>query len=297
MRRVNVPERATAVTDETDIITTFQEEERGEATIADVITPNQAEGELAELLDSKTFHKDGTRIVYPSARELVEPFLNTLENRWGGMYELSVRKTQSVSNENKDGTTNTAWGRVGLEARVGSPDLTDHALTVGMVYALSGLATPIVIAYHGRITMACLNLMVLADGKVSQFSLLSQQQMFQETLENFTDTLGRDDEKFYRQLELLQTTRWTAPELNRHIGSMFTEAVVNPSSISQVAMAETVRLLNRSDSRYALAPDGSTTAWNVLGAITEHLKDAFVNVRPRSSKLAADLVMKEIRLN
>lgn len=220
-----------------------------------------------------------SRIAYPAPQELVLPFLERLRplSDLGLTLHVETSHPNSVQDPETE-EVRTAVGRFLVEARIGDYDATDHQQVIGFVAALD-VKTPEVQVYYGRNARACLNLAVFRREHYAKESLLTGgEDVIYAMTERFVDGFGEDQRWFIEQVNRLRSTVWTEPEINETIGRLYRHFLTKGNLTQTLNYA--VKLLADPNSRYALAPDGTTTAWNVFAAMTQYVTDkAYVNTK------------------
>lgn len=219
------------------------------------------------------------RIAYPAPQELVVPFLERLKPLEDLGIALSVQTSHPNSVQDPETETmHTAFGRFLVEARIGGLDETYHQPVIGFVVALD-VKTPEVQVFHGRNAQACLNLAVFRKEHYLKASLLDGgEDRVYEMTERFVEHFGEDEWAFIENVKLLQKTVWGEHEINERIGRLYRRFLTKGNLTSTLNYA--VRLLMDANSRYAISQDGTTTAWNLISAMTQYVTDkAYLNTK------------------
>lgn len=235
-----------------------------------------------------------SRIAYPAPQELVKPFLERLRPLAGRGIQLHVET--SHPNSVQDPATeemHTAFGRFLVEARVGEHDEADHQPVIGFVVALD-VRAPEVQVYYGRNAAACINLAIFRREHYAKESLVSGgEEVIYAMTERFAGEFGSDERWFAEKVKLLRETVWTEPEINERIGRLYRRFLTKGNLAQTLNYA--IKLLSDPNSRYAIAPDGTTTAWNLFSAMTQYVTDkAYVNARAEKTLQIAEEVCGDL---
>ena len=94
------------------------------------------------------------------------------------------------------------------------------------------------------------------------------------------------------KVQVMKATTWQEMELNERIGLLYRQFLTKGNLTSTLNYA--VKLMCDQNSKYAIAPDGSITAWRFIGAMTQYITDkAFVNVAPAKTIEVIEAVAPE----
>lgn len=258
-----------------------------------IITPG-----IRDLYESKTWVSN-SRIQYDAPHGIVGPFIDFIKPLVETVgVELVSGFSHEVINKNDDNTRNVSYGRVKIEARIGESqsirfdrEQNTFQEVVGLIYAFD-LATPEILVYHGSRAQSCLNLMVFNadDTRTFNYAKDGTDTAF-AYLEGYMRDFGFKVEQQREFIERLMNTYWTPPVLERNIGRMLIHVTGN-GSFGSAAVNSAVKSMFEPSSKYAVAADGGTTAWNVLQALTQYVTDkAYLNVGPEKSFQMADYVL------
>lgn len=246
----------------------------GELVEADVVDGN---GVLPDQLkrvynSARWVPSQNTRIQYPTPRELIDPMLDAIARK-GLTGEFNVHTTDARTvQENSSDEQHTAYGKVLAECEFGDYTRHDTIKTVGLVYDLTR-KSPTIKTYAGHNVRACVNLMVFDATNVFEGDLLSGGEVqAEEHIQSYLTDLPASEDEFVTQVDRLKSTRLGEDELNQLLGYMLRE-VHSSSTFGAATLNYAVKLMDDSNSRYALDGDGSTTAWNVLQALTQFVTD------------------------
>lgn len=243
----------------------------------ELVTPEVAQAglpdELQRVYDSARWvPSKNTRIKYPTPQELIDPFLNEIEAT-GVNAEFNVHTSRSRTvEENESGTQHTAYGRVLAEAEFGDINRHDTIKTVGLVYDLTR-KSPIIKVYAGHNVRACINLMIFNPTHVYEGSLLNGgEDQAQGHLERYFGELPEYEDEFMHSADQLKDTYLREPMLNEFLGRMLRNVHAS-NTFGAATLNYAVKLMDDSNSRYALDSNGGTTAWNLLQALTQFVTD------------------------
>ena len=254
------------------------------------------------LLHSKTWvGENGTqKIRFDSPQEIVHNIVDIVKGTGHDTQDLQViaRESHSVSNKEPDSDeTNTSFGRAQVEFRFprfsfygGGDHLTK---TVGFVWAFD-MRKPELIVYSGYTVQVCLNLQILRADTVHRVDYLTGSAAAYNTLERFISEEDEDRAEVEHKVELLANHHLPQMQVMELTGNMLFH-VLHANTFGASVLNTAVKLLGDSNSRYHLDPDGGTSAWNYLGALTQHITDkGYVNVRPVKTHQVAGYLMREL---
>lgn len=260
-----------------------------------------AANDPTDVFCSKTWvGKLNSRVVFGSPAEMLSPFYEIVTplSETIGM-ELKIDASHDVINKNDDDTRNISYGRVKIEALIGNGQ---HVIgqnaaeniseTVGLIYAFD-LGHPEIIVYHGTRVMSCLNLMVFGATDVRRFRYLQEgTEKAYEYINDYASSFGRKTEEHAAIIKKLMDTNWDKDDVNTNVGKMLIHTTLNNSYGSAAVNALVADLVNPK-SKYALNNNGSTTAWNVLQALTQHVTDkSYLNVAPVKTLQMSEHIME-----
>lgn len=253
-------------------------------------------GVLSMLFESECYvpSKGRSRITYPSPQELITPFLEHLRPLSNLGIVLRVERSHGVTVQGRNGEDHTAYGRFLIEAMIGPENTAAHRKTIGFIVALD-VARPEVQVYSGFNATACLNLLIFRkDAYLKADMLRGGEEAVYSMTKTFVDSFGQDEQEFIRKVRSLQEVVMNERDINKTIGKLYRTFLTKGNLTSTLNYA--VRLMCNPDSRYAIAPDGTTTAWNFLSAMTQYISDkAYVNVRASKTLELIEALTPELR--
>lgn len=235
-----------------------------------------------------------TRIAYPAPQELVVPFLERLDPLRDLGIGLHVETSHPNSVQDPDTEeVRTAFGRFLVEARIGGLDATEHQPVIGFIAALD-VKVPEVQVYYGRNAAACINLAIFRREHYAKESLLSGgEDVIYAMTERFVGSFGEDERTFIEQVQRLKATQWNEREVDERIGRLYRRFLTKGNLTQTLNYA--IKLLSDPNSRYAIAPDGTTTAWNFFSAMTQYVTDkAYVNTKAEKTLQIAEEVCGDL---
>jgi hypothetical protein len=220
---------------------------------------------LQEILESEGFrHPNGTLFQRPGA---------FLENLFDEDSDLAIQVDKPTTLVDERGVERTAYGRFVVQERVKVLSFDDEEMytCVGLQVA-TDLSQPRVVLYAGTEAAACTNLAVWRAEDMATHQFLNT------TPKMVLDWFGRkragliSQASFYEEaVKKLKTTFLSPDEVEQFVGRLLFRAVQRPVgndiSIQQITAA--ARFLS-TPSPYAMGKVW-TSAWTILGALTEHL--------------------------
>jgi len=251
---------------------------------------------LSDLFGSQRWVPAGrrSRIAYPAPQELVLPFLERLEPLMDLGIGLHVETSHpnSVQDPNTE-EMHTAFGRFLVEARIGGFDLEGHQPVVGFVTALD-VKVPEVQVYYGRNASACINLAIFRREHYAKESLLTGgEDVIYAMTERFVAGFGEDDRAFIEQVQRLKGTLWNERQIDERIGRLYRRFLTKGNLTQTLNYA--IKLLSDPNSRYSIAPDGTTSAWNFFSAMTQYVTDkGYVNTKAEKTLQIAEEVCSDL---
>lgn len=226
---------------------------------------NQILASKEELLESKTFVKQGSIVELPSPSMVLTPFLNITENIVGGQYV--VKTSNSVINKNDDESDNVAYGRFNLEYKLPAMFDTDNSFyTLGIVCGLD-TQKPIVKVYGGHRVSACTNLTVFNAEQVFTQELTGNVNMCYEKITKYFQTIEEQNREYISTVRTLTQRVLDEQQIHERIGKLMEFGIRNPRLGTTVIIDGIKEMLNPK-SVYAIK-NGSTTDWNILNSVTE----------------------------
>ncbi len=235
-----------------------------------------------------------SRIAYPAPQELVVPFLKRLEPLHDLGIDLHVETSHPTSVQDPaTEEVRTAVGRFLVEARIGRHDETDHQQVIGFVAALD-IKVPEVQVYYGRNAKACINLAIFRRDHYAKESLLTggEDVIFAMT-ERFVSGFGSDERTFIEHVNRLKETVWNEAQINERVGRLYRRFLTRGNLTQTLNYA--IKLLSEPNSRYAINPDGTTTAWNFFSAMTQYVTDkAYLNTKAEKTLQIAEEVCADL---
>ncbi len=229
---------------------------------------------LEELYDSKIYIPQSEGISFKNPKEYVDPFVQAVSKLTDN---FSVTVTDDVVNANEDGSTNVAYARVLVEARlpeqyslIGRDDKTSLDSKIGLIYALN-TNKPIMKTFAGKDVRACTNLTIFnADHLYSQEMTANIASVYKKA-QSYGEQVEQELEEFRKSFEKLDTTIFTkGQQLDEVVGRMLRHAFKSPK-LGHTVITQGVRELYDKNSTYALNKEGNTTAWNLYNAITSFI--------------------------
>jgi hypothetical protein len=219
---------------------------------------------LQDILESEGFrHANGTLFQRPGA---------FLENLFDSPEEVTVQVDKPTTLVDEDSTERTAYGRFVVQERVSTLVLDEEIYTCVGIQVATDLSQPRVVLYAGTEADACTNLAVWrAEDIVTHQFLNTTPKMVSDWFNRKRDAVQAQAKFFEEAITRLKTTFFSLEEVEQIIGKLLCRAVQRPVgndiSIQQVTAA--ARLLSV-PSPYTMG-NRWTSAWTILGALTEHL--------------------------
>lgn len=212
-----------------------------------------------------------TSIVYPSARELVEPFLEQLNPLRDLGIDLRVQTSHPTTVQDPETEVDhTAYGRFLVEARIG-PVVLNHRRTIGFVVALDR-GKPSVQVYAGYNAEACINLAIFRkDRHVSAELLKGGDDVIYRMTKVFVVEFSADEQHFLKVVGQLQANTWSETEVNEKIGRLYRSFLTKGNLTSTLNYA--IKLMSNESGPYAFDEKGGINAWKFFSAMTQYITD------------------------
>ncbi len=228
---------------------------------------NQLLANVEDLLNSKTFVKEGGMLALPSPLMALQPFMNITENIVGGTYV--VKASGAVINKNDDETDNVAYGRFNLEYKLPALyDTNNSFYTLGCVVALD-TQKPVIKVYGGHRVSACLNMTIFNADQVFTQELTGNTDMCYKKVKEYFDRVEKTNEEYMRIVKTLSSRVLDQQAIHERIGQIMEFGIKNPRLGTTVVIDGIKEMLNPK-SVYAIR-ENSTTDWNVLNSITQFI--------------------------
>jgi hypothetical protein len=193
------------------------------------------------------------------------------------------------------GERETAYGRAFVEARLGLEE-EGMTRTIGVAFAFD-LGAPQVQVYHGSVVSACTNLTIFATGGVVTLNYLQHASRVAGALDIAAEAIDDDFKALVAKAQELKATTYDAGDVRKKIGEMVLKSQQKGTQFDPSLVMNAAGLLVQPTSRYALAPDGSTSAWNLYNALTQGITDrSYPHVRAPKT-LAASEFFGAVALN
>lgn len=230
---------------------------------------NQILASKEELLNSKTFVKQGSIMELPSPLMVLTPFLNITENIAGGQY--IVKTSNSVINKNDDESDNVAYGRFNLEYKLPAMFDTDNSFyTLGIVCGLD-TQKPIVKVYGGHRVSACTNLTVFNAEQVFTQELTGNVKLCYEKIQQYFNTIENTNKEYQRITKILSERVLNEQMIHERIGQLIEFSIQNPR-LGTTVILDGIKTMLDPKSVYHIK-NNITTDWNILNSITQFISE------------------------
>lgn len=234
-----------------------------------------------EAIDVDAYVSDGgIKVHYPHPKEIFSPFIERIAGL-PGQVDIKVDTMKRVETREEEGQTHRAFGRMRVEAIVGSDDEWGHRGVIGKLYVFDH-KNPHYIVYSGRRAMVCLNLHIMRAAQLVTVS--GQDKTFGQTAaDDLLDKFEQDNAEWIEHVTKLSGLSLDKNGVDRLLGSLLSKTVRKSAGISfgTEAVAGAAKLLGDRNSRYARDAEGGSDAWNVLQAITQQNTDrSYLNQEP-----------------
>lgn len=252
-----------------------------------------AEITLDTVLNSKVYIQDKSQISFGSPRGYIEPFLEKFTKE-GLNPTFRVAVSERVANkETESDTLNEAYGRVLVEAKLGTNFTSqEHDSVIGLVYALD-TQKPTLRVYSGENAWACTNLAIFGAKYIHQVELLQGTSPIYDKALEYVDGLTEQLAKFNQIYERMNDTLYKGEQINEVLGYLLRESYKN-KQIGTNPILFALKELEDNKSRYAIK-NNETTQWNMYSAVTQHITDK-VDILDKASKtvMVSNLFVKSI---
>jgi hypothetical protein len=222
---------------------------------------------LTDVIESKIYTKENSLVTFQSPRAYIEPFLNIV-----GADRIVCKVQDAVTNMNIDGSHNTAFPRVAVEAHIGN-EVTGYDSVVGMIFALN-IQSPVIKLYTGQNAHACTNLTIFNAAAVSQYSLMNDYSDVYRKTEYYLRQKDAEIEQFLATKEKLLNEFYTEDELRNELGRLLLATTKKNSKIGYSAIAGAGRLIQESDSIYYMRPGEKMSKMMLYDSITQSITDS-----------------------
>lgn len=248
--------------------------------------------ELQELLDSKIYVKQKGGITFKSPDNYLNQFVD-LVAPFGPDYTISTAAESINANDDAEGTENVAFGRVVVQAKLPTAkySLLEHDTVIGIAYALD-IQKPFLKAYVGRNAWACTNLSIFNADHVFEASLLNNTDPVYDKVKAYIDGLDAGLEKWKAVIERLQSTQYDQKQLDEKLGFMLRKSLKANFTTGIISAAKDI---TNHKSPYAMKGE-TTSAWNVLSAVTQYVTDKTdIVMKPDATLFAGGLFAPELK--
>lgn len=247
--------------------------------------------QLDEVLNSKVYVHEKSKIAIGSPRQFIEPFLEKFVNL---QVEWKVEADNAVINkEQSSEVLNEAYGRVSIQAKFPQSYCAyEHDSTIGLVYALD-TAKPNIRVYSGQNAWACTNLAIFGARYVHEVDIMGGFSSVYEKGLEYVDGLTKQLARFQTIYERMNDTFYQHEEIDKALGYILREAYRN-KQIGTNPVLGAIKLLEDNNSRYAIR-DNKTSQWNMYSALTQYVTDK-VDIVEKASKtiMISNLFVKEV---
>lgn len=224
--------------------------------------------ELDNILASKRYVNEGSKIQFMHPGDIINPFLDTL-NFDPAADVLEVKTSGEVVNENEDGSKNIAYPRFLLSVNKGH-SFSDYDNTFGVIVAMN-LGQPIMKVYSGQEAKACTNLCIWNASDVFQQSLNSDINFSIQTVKQFFERKEEQIEEYRQVHQHLVDTYWNRNQLFSKLGELLVRS--HKSKLGTGPIVGASRHLQDVKSRYYAMDKEETSLYNVYNAITQAITD------------------------
>lgn len=222
---------------------------------------------LSEVLDSKIYTRENSRVTFQSPRAYLEPFLNAI-----GSTDIICKVQDPVSNENIDGSRNVAYPRVLVEARVGA-EIEGYDSIIGIIFALN-IQNPVIKIYTGQNAHACTNLTIFNAKAVSQYSLMSDYTDVYSKAAYYLKEKQNEIEHFNSIKNRLLETFYNEEQLKSELGRLLLLTTQRNSKLSYGMIAGASKLIQDPNSRYYTKKHELISMLTLYDAITQNITDS-----------------------
>lgn len=245
---------------------------------------------IDQVLQSKTYVKEGSSIGFLSPRAYIEPFLEKMKNT-NAKFEVNV--SERVANKEADSeVVNEAFGRVAIRAIFPNNfSGKDHNSVIGLVYSLD-TQKPNMRIYSGHEAWACTNLAIFGARHIHSVELLQGVGSIYEKGLEFVEGMTEQLARFQLLYERMNDKIYKGDEINTTLGYLFREANRN-KQIGTSAVMSAMHDLDDPKSKYAIRED-KTSQWNMYSALTQYITDKVdILEKPSKTVLISKLFVSE----
>lgn len=219
--------------------------------------------QLAELIESKIYNKENSAVRFESPKHYLQPFLDIVNVPESN---LRIQVQSPITNQNEDGSTNTAYPRVLVEARLGV-EIPEYDSVIGMIYALD-IQHPQISIYAGQNAHACTNLTIFNADLVFQMNLLGNTQHAYQKASFYLENKRKEIEEFKLTQERLILDHYNTEALQTEMGRLLLLTTRKNSKLPSTSISGAARLLQDKESRYFVKPGEPCSKMNLYDAIT-----------------------------
>ncbi len=213
--------------------------------------------EMARKFQESAQYMSGSGVTFRHPMEYVEPLMQI-----GGIVDIQLSNPVNVS---KDDNTITAYSRFSVKTKLYSND--EFSGVVGMLVALD-IPKPIIKVFSGQDVHACTNLHIFRANKLMTIDLLGGKNNHRDVISQFSDQSTGDWRLLNEIHARLSDKQIHYPTV---FGKMLDQVIKSKDRIGTTTLLHGLQAMNDDRSRYYVGGE-STSAWNVLNAITNDLK-------------------------
>lgn len=221
---------------------------------------------INEIINSKIYTKE-SKVSFQSPRAYIQPFLDIVKTN-----NITCKVQNPVTNTNEDGSINTAYPRVVVEAHVGQ-QIEGYDSVLGMIFALD-LQSPVIKVYTGQNAHACTNLTIFQANQVSEHSLMNDYSDIYRKAESYVQNKELEIAKFLETRQRLIDEFYNEEQLKNELGRLLLTTTKKSSKLGYTAIAGAAKLMQDRSSIYFLQKGESCSKMNLYDAITQNITDS-----------------------
>ena len=242
--------------------------------------------DLTNLLDSKRYVTEGSNIQYMHPRDLINPFLDTL-NYDTASDKITVQTQNAIVNENDDGSQNAAYPRFLIALNKGESFM-GYDNTYGLIVAMDR-GTPLMKVYSGQEVQACTNLCIWNAEHVFQQNLNADPNFSIQMVRKYFEEKEKQVDEYRKVHTQLVETYWSYEELQKNLGRMLLNH--RASKLGSGPLVGVSALLSDGKSKYSVPVGESTSMYNVYNAFTQTITNGSQVVeKPNKTLLVGELM-------